>query len=516
MKAYKYCLLPTEAQKIWFIGLFGACRFVYNLGLEVKSTAWKSAGVDVSSYELMRQLTELKHTECQWLKEYPAQSLESSLTNLDSAYSWFFKRGGFPNFKNKHGRQSATFRKSTTIKDGKVRLSKIGWVDFVEHRKMPEGEIRSVVVSKETTGKYFVSILLKDSKHPPAKPPVITETTIGIDVGLKSFACLSDGQTIENPKYFQKQLRRLRVERRKLARRFKNGAKEQSKNYQKQKQVVAKLHEKIGNRRKDFLQKTSTGIIRQYDTICVEDLNISGLKQNKNLAISVSDVGWYEFIQMLEYKSVWYGKNIIKIGRFDPSSKTCSECGYIYKELILSERTWQCENCGTRHDRDLNAAINIKNFGLKAEPSTAKTSQQAISMGCESLPLAGAGIYNNLIIKNETMTIPNNTVAIPEDIQKKMDVHTSWAPHEVQAKESVEYGYSLAIEQLAERDKIIIEAAKANGSLSNEVDRLKRLIEDQFRRNHKIYRNQNSSMTDSQIYEETESLWQQFKQKHLL
>jgi len=371
LKAYKYRLLPTEDQKIWFDGLFRACRFIYNLGLEVKSTAWKSAKINVSGYELNKQITELRNNECTWLKEYPAQCFESEMGNLDAAFKTLFRGGGYPNFKRRFGRQSASFRQNTFVAGGKVKLTRIGWVDFIEHRKLPEGEIRTAVVSKETTGNFFVSILVKDNEVIPNKRSIHQDTAIGIDVGIKTFAVLSDGTFYGNPKYLKKEQSRLRIEQKKLSRRFRRGASQQSKGYLKQKLIVAKLHEKISNKRADFLHKTSTEIVNRYDTICVESLNIKGMQQNRKLAKSISDASWYEFIKMLQYKAEWEGKNLIKIGMFQPSSKTCSDCGHVHMDLELSERNWQCSNCGSFHNRDYNAAKNIKKIGLEAKPSIA-------------------------------------------------------------------------------------------------------------------------------------------------
>lgn len=372
LKAYKYCLLPTEDQKLVFENWFCACRFVYNLGLETKIASWTSLRKNVSCFDLMKQLTELKKTECKWLAECPAQSLESAITNLDNAYTKFFKGCGFPKFKKKSNTQSIIFRRDSKVEAGKIRLTKIGWIDFVQHRTF-EGEIRTVTVSKTPAGKYFVSILVKDEKELPTKRLIDEKTTVGIDVGLKTFATLSDGQTFENPKYLHEQLKRLKKEQRTLARRYKKGVKnsEQSKGWHKQKLVVAKLYEKISNKRADFLHKTSTAIVKQYDTICLENLNVAGMIKNGNLSKAISDVSWSEFNRLLEYKAEWYGKNIIRIGRFDPSSKICSSCGNINKKLKLEHREWDCEKCGAHHDRDENAAINIKNFGLRAKPSIA-------------------------------------------------------------------------------------------------------------------------------------------------
>lgn len=375
LRAYKYRLLPTPEQEETFASWFGACRFVYNIALEAKIAAWSSLRLNLSSYSLMNQLTVLKRTECLWLQDCPAQSLESSIVNLDKAFKNFFKGVGFPKFKQKTGRQSIQFRRDSKIRGNQIQLTKIGLVDFIQHRPAGSGEIRDVTVSRTPTGKYFVSIVVKCENPFPEKRPVTTETATGIDVGLKTFAVLSNGEAFANPKHLHHQLRRLRIEHRKMARRFKRGSKQQSKGWQKQKLVVAKLHEKISNQRNDFLHKTSSAITKQYDTICVENINIKGLLKNKNLSMDISDAGWYEFIRQLNYKSNWGGKNFIKIGRFEPSSKTCSYCGCIKSDLKLSDREWICDECGTRHDRDENAAKNIKRIGLQTKPSIVNVSR---------------------------------------------------------------------------------------------------------------------------------------------
>lgn len=364
LKAYKYRLLPSEAQKAQLAAYFGCCRFIYNLGLETKIAAYRSAGKSPSYFELTKQLTELKNSGyADWLKDCPSQSLLASLRNLDSAYTQFFKGQGFPQFKRRASLQSIQFPQKVRIEKNKIFFPKLRKVEFIEHRRVGSGLIKTVTITKTASNQYFVSILIDNKKDLPSKKKIKTNTIVGIDMGLKTFATLSDGTQFHAPKFLLEHLKRLRIEQRKLQRKFKKGVKQQSKGYQKQKLVVAKLHEKIANRRKDFLQKTSTAIIKQYDTICLEDLNIKGMMKT-NLAKSVVDVSWYEFSRMLEYKASWYGKNIIYIGRFDPSSKICSTCGTINKELKLSDRVWTCK-CGVTHDRDKNAAINIKNFGLR-------------------------------------------------------------------------------------------------------------------------------------------------------
>lgn len=375
LKAYKYCLLPTEEQKQQLAKFFGSCRFVYNLGLECKMQAWTSARKHLTYIDLANQMKELKDTEAEWLQECPSQTLQMALRNLDNAYTQFFKGGGFPKFKSKHRRQSIQFPQGvkTDFENCTIFLPKLKNVTCIFHRQF-KGDIKTVTVSKTSTGKYFVSILVENQKQLPKKKPVREKTTVGIDMGVKTFATLSDGTTFDNPKHLRTNLRRLRVEQRKLSRRCKKGAKEQSKSYLKQKLVVAKLHEHIKNQREDYLHKASTNIVRSCDTICLEDLNIKGMMQNEKLALAIGEVGWHKFKTMLEYKAEWYGKNILYIGRFQPSSKLCNTCGHIFNELTLKDRSWTCQSCGTTHDRDCNAANNIKNFGLRIKPSTVNVS----------------------------------------------------------------------------------------------------------------------------------------------
>lgn len=366
LKSYKYCLLPNDEQKEQLSKFFGHCRFVYNLGLETKIAAWVSAKKYISFFDLAKQMKDLKDTEAKWLSECPAQTLQYSLRNLDNAYTRFFRQGsGFPKFKNKYSKQSVQFPQDVYIKNDLVYIPKLKGVKFIQHRAIGIGKIKTTTVSKTTTGKYFISFSVENDKTLPTKKVIKEKSSIGIDVGLKTFATLSDSQQFANPRYLEAQLKRLRVEQRKLSRRFKKGSKEQSNSYNKQKIVVAKLHEKIANQRKDFLHKTSTAIVKQYDTICIEDLNIQGMQQNRKLSKAISSVSWHKFFTMLQYKSEWSGKNVITIGRFEPSSKICSNCGNIFKELNLSIRDWTCDKCGTNHDRDINAALNIKNFALK-------------------------------------------------------------------------------------------------------------------------------------------------------
>lgn len=376
LRAYKYRILPTEEQKLQLAKFFGSARFVYNLGLETKMRAWASARKNFTCIDLANQLKELKDTEAQWLQDCPSQTLQMALRNLDNAYTQFFKGGGFPKFKSKHKRQSIQFPQGVKVEfeNSTIILPKLRGVNCIFHRQF-NGDIKTVTVSKTVTNKYFVSILVDNQKELPKKKPIKEETAVGIDMGVKTFATLSNGHIIANPRCLRKNLKRLRVEQRKLNRRFKNGAKEQTKGYNKQKLVVATLHERIRNQREDYLHKASIQIIRSFNTICLEDLNISGMMKNRKLALAVGEIGWYKFRTMLEYKADWHGKNIQFIGRFEPSSKLCSKCGAINNDLTLKDRRWICLPCGTNHDRDANAAANIKNFGLRNKPATVNTSR---------------------------------------------------------------------------------------------------------------------------------------------
>jgi len=290
-----------------------------------------------------------------------------TLRNQDNAYTSFFKGGGFPKFRSKHGQQSFQLPQGMKVdfEGGRVFLPKLKWVDCVFSRTF-EGEIRTV--SKSTAGKYFVSLLIDNGKDLPKKKLVDRSLAVGIDLGIKDFAITSEGEVFPNHRFLSSTLKRLRVEQRSLQRKQKGSA-----NREKQKKVVAKLHEKITNQRKNFLHKVSTAIVKQYDTICLETLNTSGMMKNRKIARCIGEIGWNDgaarrFNQMLDYKAEWYGKNLIRIGRFAPSSKICSVCGWHNKELKLSDRTWTAgrPRCANDHtvDRDVNAAINIKDFGL--------------------------------------------------------------------------------------------------------------------------------------------------------
>lgn len=371
LKAFKYEINPTMEQKTLLNKTFGCVRFAYNLGLNEKTKAYQTDKSKVSCFELINKITLLKkQEEFAWLNEIHSQPLQMAMRNLDNAFTNFFnKRGAFPSFKKKSNNQSFQYPQGVKLKDNQVFLPKIGWTHFYKSREC-FGAIKTVTVSKTPTNKYFVSILCETTIEKPIKKTIDDKTSLGIDVGIKTFAVCSDGQVFENQKYLSKSLKNLKKEQRTLARRYKKGVKivEQSKGYHNQRIVVAKLHEKVSNQRNDFLHKVSTKLVTQYDSIIVEDLNVKGMMQNDNLSKAISDVSWTKFNTFLQYKCEWQGKNYIQIGRFVPSSKMCNHCGHINKELKLKDREWTCQECQRTNDRDFNASLNIKSFGLGTQP----------------------------------------------------------------------------------------------------------------------------------------------------
>ena len=358
-KAFKYRLYPNQEQEVLLSKHFGHCRFLWNLALETKTNAYLSAKVNYNRFDLQKQLVDLKN-ECVWLKEVNSQSLQSVLQNLDLAYKKFFKGAGFPKFKSKHNKQSFHVPQNVKVENNRLIIPKFKkkGIKINLHRKIG-GTIKSATISKTSTGKYFVSILCDTGIKCKTKSKITEHSAIGIDLGIKDFAVTSNGQVIENPKFLRNSIERLKVLQRRASKKVRG-----SNNRKKANKRVALLHEKIKNQRQDFLHKFSSRLVSENKTICLEDLNVAGMVKNHNLAQAISDVSWSEFNRMIEYKSEWYGVNILRIGRFAPSSKAC-ECGAINKELNLSDRVWECKSCGLVNKRDLLAARNIKKFALK-------------------------------------------------------------------------------------------------------------------------------------------------------
>ena len=370
LRAYKYRIYPTEEQKVLFAKTFGCCRFVYNWALNLKIEAYKLEKKSVAYKEVQdRMVNELKK-ENQWLTEVNSQALLNSIRNLDTAYKNFFRDThavGFPRFKSRKNRQSFQCPQHCSVDFGKgtVSIPKAKDIPAVLHRRF-KGTVKTVTVSMTPSGKYFASVLVDTAIQELPVSPIQGDTALGIDLGIKSLAVCSDGRTFDNPKNLQHSLDRLALLQKRLSRKQKGSA-----NRNKARIRVARLQEHIANCRKDNLHKITHVLTHdsQVRTLCMENLNVKGMQSNHHLAQAVGDASFGMFLTMLEYKCRWSGVNLVKIDRFAPSSKTCGQCGYVYKGLKLSERSWTCPECGTHHDRDFNAACNIKEFGLKALPT---------------------------------------------------------------------------------------------------------------------------------------------------
>ena len=372
-KARKYRIYPTNSQKELIHKHCGSVRFLYNLALETKTTAYLGNRVNLSRYDLQKQVVDLKK-ELPWLKETNSQSLQSALINLDEAYKKFFKGAGFPKFKKKTNGGSFAVPQNVIVENDLLIIPKFKeGIKIVLHRTI-NGTIKSATISVTPTGKYFVSILCDTKEEIPTKAPIEENTTIGVDLGIKDFLTTSDGEVVDNPKYLKNNIDRLKVLQRRASKKKKG-----SSNRRKANKRVALLHEKITNQRQDFLHKVSTKLIRENQTIALETLGISNMIKNHNLAQAISDVSWSEFNRMIEYKAEWYGVNVLRIGRFTPSSKAC-ECGVINKDLKLSDRVWKCKSCGRVNERDYLAARNIKKFALYKESSGQELPVEPVEM----------------------------------------------------------------------------------------------------------------------------------------
>lgn len=363
IKAYKYRLYPTKDQEELLLKHFGCVRYIYNWGVDFKTKYYKETNKNIGYMQLSGKngaLSKLKN-ENEWLKEVNSQSLVSALGNLDRAYTNFFShRAKFPKFKKKSSKQSFQVPQHGWFDTKNNRLYIPKFKDGIYckiHRKLPTGRQGTITISKNPSGRYFASVIVEIDEPLKEKSSPIKETTIGIDFGLKTFLTTSKGEKIDSPEYLKQSLAKLQTLSKKHSKKQKG-----SKNREKERIKLARLYEKISNQRLDFLNKLSSKLISENQTICIEDLNLQGM--SKLWGRKINDLSYCTFTQILLYKSVWNGKNLIKIGRFDPSSQICSHCGYRNYNLKITDRTWICPECDSKLDRDINAAINIRDFGL--------------------------------------------------------------------------------------------------------------------------------------------------------
>jgi len=352
-KAFRYRLYPNQEQQVKLTVQFGHARFVYNWGLAKRKDYYREHGKGLGYFALKRAVTDLKRQpDYAWLKEADSQVLQAKVEDLDRAFANFFEhRAGYPRFKKRHASQSIRYPQRFKFDRNRVYLPKVGWVKVVLHRPL-EGKAKSATVSKTKSGEYYVSVLCEigATVQPNGKPPV------GVDLGLTHFATLSTGEKVEHPKYLRQAERRLKKLQRSLSRKQKD-----SSNRNKARLLVARQHEHVARQRADFLHKLSHRLVNEHGLVKLENLNVSGMLKNHSLAKSITDSGWGMFGRFCEYKADWYGSEVQRVDRFFPSSKTCNVCGCINHSLTLADRFWTCEGCGTYHDRDENASINLLN-----------------------------------------------------------------------------------------------------------------------------------------------------------
>ena len=368
--AYKFRFYPTEEQCEALAKTFGCARYVYNWALELRTQSYYEGGKSLTYTDTSKALTKIKSDENHhWLKEPSSVALQQSLRTLESAFQNFFDgTAGYPNFKRKHGKQTARFASNAFTLYGKaLSVAKVPGTLNVRWSRDFSGtcNVTSVTLTKDPAGRYFVSLTCTEEKEPLPE----TDTAVGIDLGITDVVVTSDGFKSGSPKHLKNDLYCLKKAQRRLSRKEKG-----SENWKKQKRRVARLHAKIADKRSDFLHKLSRKLVDENQTICLESLNVKGMQQNRSLARSIADTGWSTLVQYIEYKAEWAGRTVVKIDRWFPSTKRCFECGHVGETKPLSVRHWQCEECGSHHDRDVNAAKNIRTVGLTGAADAANDS----------------------------------------------------------------------------------------------------------------------------------------------
>ena len=374
-QAYKFRLYPNQEQQQFLAKCFGCSRFVYNYFLRLTTDVYADCQKSLRYKEWSKLLTSFKK-EFQWLQEVNSQPLQQTLKDLETAYSRFFQgKAKFPRFKKRSHQPSFRVPQNCSITEkGKLKLPKMSHIKMVLHREI-EGDIKSVTISKTPSGQYYASIVTE--LDIPKAP--LNGDKIGMDLGLKDFCMTNKPEKFENPRYFQRSLRRLKIRQRRLSRKDKD-----SNNRKKARVKVAKIHEKVANQRLDYQHKISFKLTNENQVISCEDLNIKGMVKNRKLAKQVRDVAWGKFLTLLEYTGDIYGCEIKRVDRFFPSSKRCSSCGYIKEDLTIKDREWTCPECHTQHDRDINACWNLLQFSDSTIPLEERksTPNQTAEMPC--------------------------------------------------------------------------------------------------------------------------------------